>query len=122
MNMMGHNVGTRLLGKGSSMYAIAFDLDTDTLKKSYHNESWQNAYNDIARFLRDQGFDRQQGSVYFGDESVDMVICQTAVQRLTLIYDWFAPSVRDIRMLRIEDNNDLTPAIELALEAKKMTG
>jgi virulence-associated protein VapD len=102
------------------MFAIAFDLDTDTLKKSYHNESRQNAYNDIGRFLRGQGFDRQQGSVYFGDESVDMVRCQTAVQRLTLNYDWFAPSVRDIRMLRIEDNNDLTPAIELALEAKKM--
>lgn len=102
------------------MYAIAFDLDTDTLKKSYHNESWQNAYSDIGRFLRSHGFDRQQGSVYFGDDGVDMVTCQTAVQRLTLAYDWFAPSVSDIRMLRIEDNNDLTPAIELALEAKKM--
>jgi virulence-associated protein VapD len=115
MNMMGHN--RRRFG---SMYAIAFDLDTDTLKKSYKNDSWQNAYNDIAKFLRDQGFDRQQGSVYFGGDTVDMVTCQTAVQRLTLTYDWFAPSVRDIRMLRIEDNNDLTPAIELALEAKKM--
>jgi virulence-associated protein VapD len=100
------------------MFAIAFDLDTETLKRSYHNTSWQNAYNDIARFLRDQGFDRQQGSVYFGNEEVDMVRCQTAVQRLTLEYEWFAPAVRDIRMLRIEDNNDLTPAIELALEAK----
>lgn len=102
------------------MFAIAFDLDTDTLKKSYHNQSWQNAHNDIARFLRDQGFDRQQGSVYFGNDDVDMVRCQTAVQRLTLEYDWFAPAVRDIRMLRIEDNNDLTPAIELALMAKGM--
>ncbi|WP_244437387.1 virulence factor [Aliihoeflea sp. 2WW] len=116
MNVIGHN--SRSFGK--SMFAIAFDLDTDTLKKSYHNASWQNAYNDIARFLRDQGFDRQQGSVYFGGPDVDMVKCQTAVQRLTLNYEWFAPAVRDIRMLRIEDNNDLTPAIELALEAKKM--
>jgi virulence-associated protein VapD len=116
MNMMGHNRARF----GGSMFAIAFDLDTDTLKKSYHNASWQNAYNDIGRFLRDQGFDRQQGSVYFGGPEVDMVKCQTAVQRLTLLYDWFAPAVRDIRMLRIEDNNDLTPAIELALEAKRM--
>ncbi|MBO6756484.1 MAG: virulence factor [Roseibium sp.] len=104
------------------MFAIAFDLDTDTLKRSYHNPSWQNAYNDIGKFLRDQGFDRQQGSVYFGGDNVNMVTCQTAVQRLTLEYDWFAPSVRDIRMLRIEDNNDLQPAIELALMAKKMAG
>jgi len=115
MNMIGHN---RRLNR--SMYAIAFDLDIDTLKKSYHNASWQNAYNDIAKFLRDRGFDRQQGSVYFGDDDVDVVRCQTAVQSLTLEYDWFAPAVRDIRMLRIEDNNDLTPAIELALQFKKM--
>lgn len=102
------------------MYAITFDLDTDTLKKSYHNNSWQNAYNDIAKFLRENGFDRQQGSVYFGNDEVDTVKCQTAVQKLALTFEWFAPSVRDIRMLRIEDNNDLTPAIELALMAKGM--
>ncbi len=114
MNMMGHN---RRFSR--SMYAIAFDLDTDTLKKSYHNASWQDAYSDVAKFLRDRGFDRQQGSVYFGGDD-DVVRCQTAVQSLTLEYDWFAPAVRDIRMLRIEDNNDLTPAIELALRFKKM--
>lgn len=115
MNMMGHNRRFN-----HSMYAIAFDLDTDTLKKSYHNASWQNVYNDIAKFLRDRGFDRQQGSVYFSGDDVDVVRCQTAVQSLTLEYDWFAPAVRDIRMLRIEDSNDLTPAIELALQFKKM--
>lgn len=115
MNMMGHNRRT-----SNSMYAITFDLDTDTLKKSYHNTSWQNAYNDIAKFLRENGFDRQQGSVYFGNNDIDTVKCQTTVQMLALTYDWFAPAVRDIRMLRIEDNNDLTPAIELALMAKNM--
>jgi len=47
-----------------------------------------------------------------------MVTCQTAVQRMVMKYDWFAPSVHNIRMLRIEDINDLTPAIELALEIK----
>ncbi len=102
------------------MYAITFDLDTETLKKGYHNPSWQNAYNDIAKFLRGHGFDRQQGSVYFGNETIDSVKCQIAVQLLTLEYDWFAPSVTDIRMLRIEDSNDLTPAIELALMARGM--
>ncbi|MFN7167184.1 MAG: virulence factor [Pannonibacter sp.] len=115
MSWIGHN-----RWRNQSMFAIAFDLDTETLKQSYHNASWQNAYNDIARFLRSQGFDRQQGSVYFGSEEVNMVTCQTAVQSLTLEFDWFAPSVRDIRMLRIEDNNDLQPAIELALRAKRM--
>lgn len=99
-------------------YAIAFDLDTKVLEASYPAASWQNAYADIARFLREEGFDRQQGSVYFGNDDIDVVSCQLAVQKLTLTYPWFAPSLRDIRMLRIEDNNDLMPAVELALAMK----
>jgi virulence-associated protein VapD len=94
------------------VFAIAFDLDTTVLKDSYHNASWQNAYNDVGRTLREHGFDRMQGSVYFGNDSVDAVTCVLAVQQLTAAYDWFAPAVKDIRMLRIEDNNDLMPAVE----------
>ena len=117
---IGHN--SRLSRNGGAMYAISFDLDTKVLEVSYPNPSWQNAYADIGRFLRGRGFDRQQGSVYFGDDSVDVVRCQTAVQEMTVEFDWFAPAVRDIRMLRIEDNNDLRPAMELALQLKARTG
>jgi len=41
------------------------------------------------------------------------------VQQLTAEFDWFAPSVTDIRMLRIEENNDLMPAVELVLRMKE---
>jgi virulence-associated protein VapD len=113
---IGHNsrTGTR----PPPMYAISFDLDSKVLETSYPTASWQNAYADIGRFLRERGFDRQQGSVYFGDDSIDVVRCQMTVQQLTVEFDWFAPSVRDIRMLRIEDNNDLMPAVEFALQLK----
>lgn len=95
------------------MYAITFDLDTQTLKDAYHNDSHNNAYMDIRKVLvDDHGFEWQQGSVYFGGPTVDAVTCVIAVQDLTSKYDWFCASVRDIRMLRIEDNNDLMPAIE----------
>ena len=93
------------------MYAITFDMDTNALQTNYQNPSWQNAYNDIARVLHANGFGRQQGSVYFGDDGVDAVRCVLAVQALARAYVWFSPSVRDIRMLRIEDNNDLMPAV-----------
>ncbi len=93
------------------MFAITFDMDTVALQASYHTASWQNAYNDIGKTLRAFGFTRQQGSVYFGDDTVDPVRCVLAVQELTRTYVWFAPAVRDIRMLRIEDNNDLMPAV-----------
>jgi len=96
----------------SRMYAIAFDLDTQTLKDTYPVESFNNAYMDIRKVLEKIGFDWQQGSVYFGNESVDAVTCVLAVQQLRQTYSWLAASVRDIRMLRIEENNDLMPAIE----------
>ena len=94
------------------MYAIAFDLDTQTIKDTYPVESYNNAYPDIRKVLEKFGFDWQQGSVYFGGEAVDAVTCVLAVQKLKAEYAWFAASVRDIRMLRIEENNDLMPAIE----------
>lgn len=94
------------------MYAITFDLDTQTLEQSYGNPSWRNAYADIRNRLSNHGFDWQQGSVYFGSDRVDAVTCVLAIQDLTKTYPWFRPSVRDIRMLRIEENNDLLPAIE----------
>jgi virulence-associated protein VapD len=107
---VGHNSGRKPV-----VYAIAFDLDTNVLKESYHNTSWQNAYNDVGAALRRHGFERMQGSVYFGNDGVDAVTCVLAVQQLTSDFPWFAPAVRDIRMLRIEDNNDLRPAVDRAL-------
>ena len=94
------------------MYAITFDLDTQTLEQAYGNPSRRNAYSDIRATLAGHGFDWQQGSVYFGRDTVDAVTCVLAVQDLTLRFPWFRPAVRDIRMLRIEENNDLSPAIE----------
>ncbi len=93
------------------MYAIVFDLDTNLLRETYPTPSWNNAYSDVRRVLEQRGFDWQQGSTYFGNEQVTAVDCVLAVQELDRTYSWFQPSVRDIRMLRIEENNDLSPAL-----------
>ena len=93
------------------MYCITFDLDTTVLERAYPNSNWRNAYEDIARELRQYGFERQQGSVYFGNRGVDAVRCTLATQALSKRYSWFVKAVRDIRMLRIEEHNDLMPAI-----------
>lgn len=98
------------------MYAIAFDLDSETLSKTYANPSYPNAYTDIKSVLGRYGFSRQQGSVYFGDDTTNAVVAVMAVQELAKTYPWFVPSVKDIRMLRIEDNNDLKPAIEMIIK------
>ena len=97
-------------------YAIAFDLDQSNLEKTYPTPSYTNAYGDIKKFLETKGFARQQGSVYFGDETVDAVKAVIAIQKLSKKFPWFHPSITDIRLLRIEDDNDLLPAIESYLE------
>jgi virulence-associated protein VapD len=95
------------------MYAIAFDLDTTELAVLHPatGESWKKAYREIKDALGKHGFERQQGSVYFGDENVTSVTCVLAVQDLAYKFSWFAEAVRDIRMLRIEEHNDLSIAI-----------
>lgn len=93
------------------MYAITFDLDTEQLSKLYPNESWRNAYTDIKNTLLPLGFTWQQGSVYFGNSAMNAVQCVLAAQTLSKAYSWFKGSVRDIRMLRIEELNDLSPAL-----------
>lgn len=94
------------------MYAIAFDLDTEMLKQSYHNDSYNNAYGDIRKILTPLGFEWQQGSVYFGQSHINAVKCTLAAQKLAKELPWFGASVRDMRMLRIEEMNDLKEAIE----------
>lgn len=94
------------------MYAITFDLDTAILENAYPNPSWENAYQDIRKYLEEVGFTRAQGTVYFGNNQMDGVKCILAVQEMSVTFDWFRSSVRNIRMLRIEESSDLMPAIE----------
>jgi virulence-associated protein VapD len=93
------------------VYAIAFDLDTAKLQIYYPNSSYTNAYGDIRKILEPLGFVWQQGSVYFGGEDMNAVRCVLAAQALSKAYPWFRTCVRDIRMLRIEELNDLFPAL-----------
>jgi len=95
------------------MYAITFDIDTNCLNEQYHNDSSTNAYGDIRKFMEANNFNWQQGSVYFGNESITAVSCVTTIQKLANSYPWFRSCVKDVRMLRIEENNDLLPAINL---------
>ena len=65
-------------------------------------------------FLARHGFTWQQGSVYFGGDKINAVTCVLAAMDLSRSLPWFASRVRDIRMLRIEELNDLMPAVQQA--------
>ena len=95
------------------VYAIAFDMDIESLRQSY-GDPYNNAYVEIRRVLERHGFTWQQGSVYFGGDRINAVTCVLAAIDLSRSLPWFAASVRDIRMLRIEELNDLMPAVQEA--------
>ncbi len=94
-----------------TVYAIAFDMDIDQLRVHY-GDPYNNAYVEIRRILERHQFQWQQGSVYFGAASVTAAAVMVAVIDLTTQLPWFAASVRDIRMLRIEELNDLLPVVQ----------
>jgi virulence-associated protein VapD len=93
------------------MYAIAFDMDIDLLRANY-DDPYNNAYVEIRKVLQSHGFTWQQGSVYFGGENINAVTCVLAAIDVAAKLSWFAASVRDVRMLRIEELNDLMPAVQ----------
>lgn len=93
------------------VYAIAFDMDIEQLRVHY-GDPYNNAYVEIRRVLEGQGFLWQQGSVYFGGSAVTAASVMVAVIELTTRLPWFAASARDIRMLRIEELNDLMPVVQ----------
>jgi len=95
------------------MYAVTFDIDTNCLNDQYYNESSTNVYGDIRKFMEANHFTWQQGSVYFGDKTINAVNCVMIIQKLAKTYPWFSACVKDVRMLRIEENNDLMPAIQM---------
>jgi virulence-associated protein VapD len=99
--------------RASTVYAIAFDMDIEQLRLHY-GDPYNNAYVEIRRALQRHGFTWQQGSVYFGGPEITAVTCVLAAQDLARSLPWFAASVRDIRMLRIEELNDLMPAVQQA--------
>src|SRR5882724_11438579 len=96
------------------VYAIDFDMDIESLRNNYV-DPYNNAYMEIRRVLEGHGFTWQQGSVYFGGERINAVTCVLAAIDLAQSLPWFAASVRDIRMLRIEEMNDLMPAVQQAV-------
>jgi virulence-associated protein VapD len=94
-----------------TVYAIAFDMDIEQLRIHF-GDPYNNAYLEIRRVLEEHGFQWQQGSVYFGGPEVTAATVMVAIIDLTTRLSWFAASVRDIRMLRIEELNDLMPVVQ----------
>ena len=104
--------------RNKRVYAIAFDLNTK-MAEQLCGDGWRNCYAQIGVVLAEYGFARQQGSVYFGDENSDAVKCVMAVQEIDRRHAWFGRVVQDLRMLRVDEDNDLLPALSSELRLGK---
>lgn len=91
------------------MYAIAFDMVISELE-IYYGKPYNNAYYEISNVLQEFNFYRTQGSVYLSKDS-DMANLMEAVQALSDI-EWFANSVKDIRVFRVEDWSNFTRIVK----------
>ena len=61
----------------------------------------------------ENGFIWKQGNIYFGNENITAVSCVVVIQKLVQKYSWFSTCVKEVRMLRIEENTDLLPALSI---------
>lgn len=92
------------------MYAIAFDLKIDDLKKNY-GEPYNGVYDEIRQELELFGFEWTQESVYINSDNTNsLTTVYKAINRLSQI-DWLKKSVRDIRAFKVEDWSDFTEIV-----------
>jgi len=100
------------------MYAIAFDMEVDALRKNY-GDPYNNAYLEIQKVLKDIGFNWVQGSVYIFDRNENpLSALYSAIESLKNI-EWFKKSVRDIRAFKVEDWSDFTDIVKERKENQK---
>ena len=93
------------------MYAIAFDLKIDDLKKEY-GDPYNGAYDEIRQELENIGFEWTQGSVYISKSQENtLTTVYKAINKLSCI-DWFRKSVRDIRAFKVEDWSNFTDVVK----------
>ena len=93
------------------MYAVAFDMKIDDLKKNY-GDPYNSAYDEIRQEMENLGFYWTQGSLYISkDKENSLTIVYKAINRLSHI-DWFKKSVRDIRAFKVEDWSDFTEIVK----------
>ena len=93
------------------LYAIALDFDPERLRIHRPGHTITSACDAILGEIKSFGFTHKQGGVFFGDENVTPVTCVLAMQAVKQQHPWLGQTLSSARILRIEDNDDLMPAI-----------
>jgi virulence-associated protein VapD len=90
------------------VFAIAYDFDTDVMKAHLGEASYANGYTKFKDFMRRRGFNGQQGSLLYGESWASSVHACRAIQDATSHFPWLKDAVKDIRLLEVDRNDDLS--------------
>ena len=89
--------------------AVVLSFDPEHLAR--HQMSERQALGEVAPVFAGCGFKETVPGFYVGSGGVDAVRAVVAVQDVADALSWFAPCLRTARLLRIEDDGDLTIAL-----------
>lgn len=93
------------------MYALAFDMDIDALRKNY-GDPYNQAYFEIRSKMEALGFEWTQGSLYIDKKDSNTLTSVYKAVRVLSAIEWFRQSVRDIRAFKVEDWSDFTEIVK----------
>lgn len=80
---------------------ITFDLDTKALQTYYPKANWHNAYEDIKKHMKNNGFSWQQGSVYVSNQGMTSFDVTSILGELVKKNPWLNVCMRDCRETNI---------------------
>ena len=92
-------------------YAILIVFDEERLGRHRPGDGVEGVERDVDRDLADRGFTALRHGFYVGDGTIDAVRSVMVVQDMADAFAWFAPSLLDARLLRIEESSDLRIAL-----------
>ncbi len=98
------------MANSESRVSVYFDLDVKALKKIYEPASghdYTNAYHEIRSFMKKEGYEHEQGSVYHsvGEKNRSDVI--RTIQGLQDEKSWLKECVKKMSYARISEEHDL---------------
>ncbi len=94
-----------------SRVSVYFDLDVESLKKIYEpmsGHNYTNAYHEIRSFMKKEGYEHEQGSVYHSVGEKDRSEVIRTIQGLQDEKSWLKECVKKMSYARISEEHDLT--------------
>ena len=89
--------------------AINFDLDTVRLREYYPR--YQQAYNDLLRFFKSNGFYHRQGSGYVSKDKLNSGDVMLLMEDFRKTFSWSSVCVKKIDVTNVGSQYDLVPAL-----------